>query len=75
MNEEKIIHKLLDIEAKMDQVTTKKDLQEFRDENIEQHDLMMTMLTRLDQERIFTQERIKRLEEDFERIKIQLKIA
>jgi hypothetical protein len=95
---DKVINRLEDHDVKFDKVITKllehddqfvqiikkidDDVGGLRREMLDGQDQMMTILKRLDQERIFTVEWIKRMEKDIEthgdeikRIKLQLKIA
>ncbi len=60
------------LEQKM---ATKDDLSQLRAEMLHGQDEQITILRRLDQERHFTLERVRRLETDVERIKLQLQIA
>ena len=53
----------------------KDDLGVFRDEIMTSLDGITGKVTRLDQERVFTNEWIRRIESDISRIKGQLKIA
>lgn len=53
-------------------LVTKEEFVEFKNENFTRLDNMMTILQRLDQERIFTIERIRHLEEEVEKIKAHL---
>ena len=74
-NEDKIISKLLDIEERM---ATKDDVAEIK-KTVDHHtqilDELSVILQRLDQERIFTQEWVKRIEADVNKIKLQLNIS
>jgi len=56
-------------------LVTKGEFVEFKNENFTRLDNMMTVLQRLDQERVFTVERIRRLEEDIEKIKTHLALS
>ncbi|MBU0625582.1 hypothetical protein KKF05_04530 [Patescibacteria group bacterium] len=75
MNEDKIIQKLIELDEKIDKLP----LQEYVDARFD--DVMSTldahtkMLERLDQERLFTIERVKRIEDDVQQLKTQLKLA
>lgn len=60
------------LEQKM---VTKDNLSQLRAEVLHGQDEQITILRRLDQERLFTPERVRRLEMDVERIKLQLQIA
>ena len=73
--ENKIIQKLVEIDQKIDElkadVATKADLREFRTVLDNQGQI----LQRLDQERIFMIERVKRIEADVEHVKEVLHIT
>lgn len=56
-------------------LVTKEEFVEFKNENFTRLDNMMTILQRFDQERVFTVERIRRLEEDIEKIKTHLALS
>lgn len=56
-------------------LVTKKEFTDFKHENFSRLDKMMTILTRLDQERMFTFERVRRLEEEVNKIKSHLSIS
>jgi ribosomal protein L17 len=66
--EDQIIKKLLDQNDRLERIentlATQKELGSFKDEVITRQDEMITILKRLDQERIFTHEWVKRLEDD-----------
>ena len=53
-------------------VVTKEEFLEFKNENFTKLDNMTAILQRLDQERIFTIERIRHLEEEVSKIKTHL---
>ncbi|MFH1246089.1 MAG: hypothetical protein V1662_06365, partial [Candidatus Omnitrophota bacterium] len=57
------------------ELVTKKEFTEFKDENFNKLDKMITILQRLDQERIFTIERVRHLEEDVSKIKVHLALT
>ncbi len=73
--EDKIINKLVEMDEKIDRMqsimATKADLEPIYDALDQQGQI----LQRLDQERLFTLERIKRIEADVENMKAVLKIA
>ncbi len=48
-------------------LVTKEEFVEFKDENLTRLDEMMTILRRLDEERLFTFEMVKRIEGEVER--------
>ena len=81
-NEDKIITKLMEHDEKFENLATKDELDKFREEVLSGQDAMMTILKRLDEERIFTQkwvreieEEVRRQDEEIKKIKLQLKIA
>ncbi len=73
MNEEKIIAKLVDHDEQLreikDNMVTKNELAEFKDEYLQGQDEMMTILKRLDEDRIFTHRWVDRIESDLEHTK------
>ena len=75
MNEEKIITTLLDHGERLtrieERMVTKDDLKPI----IKALDQQSVILQRLDQERVFTIERVKGIEKDIAELKIQLKLA
>ncbi|KKW32824.1 MAG: hypothetical protein UY76_C0016G0011 [Candidatus Uhrbacteria bacterium GW2011_GWA2_52_8d] len=72
---DKIIEKLIEMDQKIDDIrsdmATKIDINELRTVL----DNQGVILQRLDQERIFTLERIKRIEADVDKMKVVLHIA
>ena len=56
-------------------LVTKEEFGEFKNENFARLDNMMTVLQRLDQERVFTVERIRHLEEEVSKIKAHLALS
>jgi len=72
MSNDKIIEKILEHDRRFDQVEDK--LNNLRREILDGQDGMMTILKRLDQERIFTVEWIKRMENQIEEQKEKIKI-
>lgn len=48
-------------------LATKEEFTNFKNENLSRFDKALTILERLDQERLFTFERVKRIEEEVER--------
>lgn len=73
--EDKIIQKLIEMDKKMDGLSTKKELGEFRAEVLDIFDKQGVILQRLDQERLFTIEWVKRIEADITKIKQHLQLA
>ena len=57
----------------INKMVTKEEFNQFRHDVLSGQDKMMTILTRLDQERIFTTEWIRRIEGDVERNKGEIK--
>lgn len=70
MADEQITQKLLEHDDRFDKTDSKID--EFRGEFLQGQDEIMTILKRLDQERIFTAEWIKRIENDIEQQKEEI---
>lgn len=86
MNEDKVINKLVEHGDRLarieDMMATKGELSKFREEMLSGQDAIMTVLKRLDEERVFTHKWVKEIEEEVEmhreeikKIKLQLKIA
>lgn len=80
MNEDKIIAKLLEHDEKFDGVA--QELSKFREEFLSGQDAMMTILKRLDEERVFTHKWVKEIEtkveentQELKKLKLQLNIA
>jgi len=72
MSDNEIIKKLIEHDDKFDKLVTKSEFNEFKDSFFQGQDQMMAILTRLDQERVFTVERIKRIEKKVEDQQIEL---
>ena len=75
MNEDKVLQKLVDIEEKMERFVTNEKFDKFSNQVMSTLDKQGVILQRLDQERLFTVEWIKRIEEDVSRIKLHLQLA
>ena len=89
MNEDRIIEKLIDHDGRLERIETKMDGLMTSEQYVNGHDKIMTILLRLDEERIFTVEWIKKIEQEVEdqkkktnqheellnRMKLHLKIA
>ena len=77
--EDKIVQKLIDMDQKIDEMraemTTKTELLALESRLNTTLDAQGVILQRLDQERLFTMERIKRIEMDVEHMKQVLHIA
>lgn len=66
MTQDKVYQKLLEHDDKLSQMLTKNEFREFKDDVLSILDNMSGTLERLDQERIFTNEWIKRTEKQIE---------
>lgn len=75
MNEDKIIQKLLEHDGRFENIERKMADKDDVNGLLNGQDKMITILMRIDQERVFTNERIKRLEREIEQIKLQLQVA
>lgn len=73
--QDKIIEKLVEIDSKLDSVVTSRQFGEFQDEVRTNFDHQSEILRRLDQERLFTVEHIRRIEADVEVLKRHLHLA
>ena len=80
MNEEKIVKKLIEHDEKFEKIDA--NMVSFRDEMNTRFDQILVIVQRLDQERLFTFEIVKRMQNDLEaqqkdmkRVKQILKIA
>mgnify|MGYP001581038299 CR=1 FL=1 len=71
MNEDKIIEKLIEHDARFDECVTKDEFHSFREELRLTNDQMMVILKRLDEERYFTAEWIRRVEDDVKILKLK----
>ena len=70
-----LAHRLFAVEEKVDKCATSDRVNVLEGKMIHMFDQQGVILQRLDQERFFTYERIKRVEDDVSTIKHQLKIA
>ena len=70
MDENKIINKLIEHDNHF--VDIMQEISDSRKENLQAQDEMITILRRLDQERIFTTEWIKRIEGDVEKQRLEI---
>lgn len=75
MNEDLIIQKLIELDEKVGNLATQASLKQLDERITNALDQQMVILQRLDQERVFTIEWIRRIEKDVERIKVHLKLA
>ncbi len=67
------ILKLIATKEDLKDLVTKREFSEFRDENLTSLDKMMTILRRLDEERLFTFEMVKRIENEVEKQRKEIK--
>lgn len=75
LNEEKIISKLITHDEFLKQVATKEDVKNSESRIINGQDQIIGMLNRIDEERTFTVERVRKTEEEIRQIKMKLQIA
>lgn len=75
MNEDLVINKLIQMDEKIDALIENQETFVKKDEFYAQMDKMMVVLNRLDQERIFTQQWVTRIENDVQRVKEHLHIT
>ena len=71
MDETKVIQKLIEHDKRFDQLVTKEEFSEFRDENFNRFDDVMVILKRLDQKRVFSNERVNRIEANVEALRAE----
>jgi len=69
---ERVEKKLFDQDVKLERVEERLDKTLIREEYLQGQDEMMTILKRLDQERIFTAEWVRRVEDELEKQKQQI---
>jgi len=75
MNENKIIQKLIELDEKIDKLPSQEYADVRFDDVMSTLDAHTQMLECLDQERLFTIERVKRIEDDVKRLKVHSKLA
>ncbi|MCR4314602.1 MAG: hypothetical protein NUV84_05155 [Candidatus Uhrbacteria bacterium] len=73
--QDKIIDTLVEIKTELKTLASKDDLQTLRNDMIQMFDDQAVILRRLDQERFFTSEHIRRIEEDVAMLKRHLHLA
>lgn len=73
--QDKIIDTLVEIKSELKTLASKDDLQTLRNDMIQMFDDQAVILRRLDQERFFTSEHIRRIEEDVSMLKRHLHLA
>jgi len=71
VDETKVIQKLIEHDKRFDQLVTKEEFSEFRDENFNRFDDVMVILKRLDQKRVFSNERVNRIEANVEALRAE----
>ena len=74
MDEDKVIKKLAEHDQRFDELVTKSEFREFKNSFLHTQDEIMTILRRLDEERVFTAAWIQRIEKENATIKAHLKI-
>ncbi len=75
MNEDLVIKKLAEHDKRFDELVTKPEFQDFKHQVFNAQDQMLTILKRLDEERIFTTAWIQRIENEITAIKAHLKLS
>lgn len=73
MDEKKVLQKLIEHDEKLNRIEEKLDKLVMKDDFNNKSDKMMVILKRLDQERVFTTEWVRRVESDVERNKQEIK--
>lgn len=71
----KLVSKVLDMDAKLDDRVTKKEFNEFKEQNASDHDGMMTMLKRMEQESVMRIVWMRRHDEEIYGIKKHLHLS
>ncbi len=64
MNEDAVIRKLLEHDIKLDALLTRTDFDQFKNTYFNGQDQAMRILTRLDEERVFTNKAIGRIQDE-----------
>ncbi|HLD60917.1 MAG TPA: hypothetical protein VJA27_02175 [Patescibacteria group bacterium] len=82
VGQDRLFQEVMEHKVKMENFVTKDEFHRFREEMLSGQDAMITILKRLDEERVFTQKWVKEVEEkvetalkDIQHMKIQLHIA
>ena len=73
--QDKIIETLVEIKSELKTLASKDDLKTLRNDMIQKLDDQAVILQRLDQERFFTSEHIRRIEADVEMLKRHLHLV
>ena len=71
---DRVTFQVIENKEAIDRMVTKNEFNEFKDEVLSGQDKMMTILTKLDQERMFTHEWIKRVELEGKENKQDIKV-
>lgn len=71
----KLVVATFEVRDTISTLASKQELSVLREEVARGFDEQLVILQRLDQERVFTFERIRRIEEDVERLKVRLNIV
>ena len=74
-NEDKIIQKLIEMDAKLDETVTKGELRVMEDRLQTRFDQQSVILKTHEEERLFMIERVRRIEDEVARVKARLLIA
>ncbi|MDI6734438.1 MAG: hypothetical protein QMD50_03065 [Patescibacteria group bacterium] len=72
MNEDKVIQKLIEHDKKLDELVTKTEFHDFKNRIFIAQDEIITILRRLDEERIFTTAWVSRIEKEVEEHKEEI---
>ena len=72
---DRVITKLIEHDGELKNIKETMSTKEMMDELMRGQDKMIQILIRVDQERVFTNEKIRQLETDVKLIKLQLQIA
>jgi len=73
MDEDKVVRELVWLREQVGLMATREDLSRLENRIMDAFDKQTVILQRLDQERVFTDGRIGRIEEDVESIKLKLR--
>lgn len=74
MNEDSILKKLGEHDERFDTLVTKAEFGEFKDRMLSTQDHILTIVQRLDEERVFSGRWVERMEQEIQKIKAHLKI-
>jgi len=73
--EDKIIQEIIELKERVGEMATNEHVDKLERKIMDQFDKQLVILQRLDQERIFTAEWIRRIEKDVETVKLRLQVA